>query len=181
MRRGVGDGERGEDPVNKVVDKTRYGQDIYLTIDDKVQQKANGLYDTSPIYGGVCQPQGSSPPGSIIVEDPNSGEVLAMVNRPFYDQNKIADADSLDTAVRANGERYWASINSDPGRPLLNHATQGLYAPGSTFKTATMLAALDSGQLALDTQFTKDEAPNVLGNGEPTRSEDDFAGVWSGL
>jgi penicillin-binding protein A len=178
---GVGHGESVQDPVNKLLHKPRYGQDIYLTIDDKVQQKANGLYDTSAIYGGVCQPQGSSPPGSIIVEDPNSGELLAMVNRPFYDQNKIADADSLDTAVRANGERYWASINSDPGRPLLNHATQGLYAPGSTFKTATMLAALDSGQLALDTQFTKDEATNVVVNGEPIRWDDYFAGVWNGL
>src|SRR5258708_26613408 len=117
MRRGVGDGERGEDPVNKVVDKTRYGQDIYLTIDDKVQQKANGLYDTSAIYGGVCQPQGSSPPRSIIVEDPNSGEVLAMVNRPFYDQNKIADADSLDTAGRAHRERESAATNPRPPPP----------------------------------------------------------------
>ncbi|HZC76611.1 MAG TPA: hypothetical protein VE258_02615, partial [Ktedonobacterales bacterium] len=64
---GVGHGESVQDPVNKLLHKPRYGQDIYLTIDDKVQQKANGLYDTSAIYGGVCQPQGSSPPGSIIV------------------------------------------------------------------------------------------------------------------
>lgn len=166
---GVEHGVTMQGTLDKLLHKPRYGQDIYLTIDDKLQQQVNKQYNSSAIYGGVCQPEGSNPPGSIIVEDPQTGEIMAMVSRPFYDANKIDDPN------------YWRQLNSDPGRPLINHATQGLYDPGSTFKTMTLLAALDSGQYALDTQFSKAEATNVVVNGHPIRWDDYYAGVWNGL
>ena len=55
---------------------------------------------------------------------------------------------------------------------------QGLYAPGSTFKTLTLLAALDSGTASLDNMYTKDEALNYVINGEPIRWDDYYAGAW---
>ncbi|MGZ3714111.1 MAG: penicillin-binding transpeptidase domain-containing protein, partial [Ktedonobacterales bacterium] len=127
------------------------------------------VYDGSAIYGNVCQPVGSHPAGSIIVDDPRSGEIIAMVSRPSYDPNRIDDSN------------YWRQLNSDPQAPLLNHATQSVIPPGSTFKTLTMLAGLDAGTLALDSQYTFDESTNYVVNGEPIRWDDYFSGVWNGI
>ena len=68
--------------------------------------------------------------GSIVVTDPNNGEVLALVSYPGYDTNRI------------NNEEYYQQILEDPANPLLNYATQQLTAPGSTFKMVTATAAL---------------------------------------
>lgn len=143
-----------DDLQSKLLHKPRAGQDIYLTIDEKLQQQANKLYDTHA-NGSVCQPAGSNPPGSLIVTDPRSGEILAMVSRPFYDPNKIDDAN------------YFQQLQAAPDKPLLNHATQALYAPGSSFKTVTMIAALDSGSASLNKTYTQDEAVNYVVNGQP--------------
>ena len=59
------------------------------------------------------------------------GSVLAASNYPSYDQNLFAT--------------QYSQYSSDPGLPLLNRALQGLYTPGSTFKPAVAVAALDSG------------------------------------
>ncbi len=64
--------------------------------------------------------------GAVIAMDPDTGAILAMVSKPDYDPNTIADD--------------WNRLNSDEDNsPLLNRATQGLYPPGSTFKTLTLL------------------------------------------
>lgn len=167
---GIGQSVALNDPAKKILHQPRYGRDIYLTIDRKTQELANRAYDDSAIYGGsACQPIGSHPPGSIIVEDPTSGEMLAMVSRPSYDPNRIGDP------------AYWRQLNSDVGHPLLNHATQGLYAPGSTFKTVTMLAALDTGTYALDSQFTRSEALSTVVNGQHINWDDYIGGTWKGV
>lgn len=157
------------DPTRKILHQPRNGNDITLTIDKNTQELANRVYDSSAIYGGVCQPEGSSPSGSIIVEDPRSGEIIAMVSRPSYDPNRIDD------------DTYWRQLNTNPQAPLLNHATQAAIVPGSTFKTVTLLAGLDSGTLSLDTQYSFDEANNYVVNGEPIRWDDYKAGVWNGI
>lgn len=157
------------DPTRKILHQPRNGNDVYLTIDKNTQILANNVYDTSAVYGGACQPQGSRPAGSVIVEDPRSGEIMAMVSRPSYDPNRI------------NDDAYWRQINSDPQAPLLNHATQSVTPPGSTFKTLTLLAALDTGTYALDSQFSFDESTNYVINGEPIRWDDYFANVWNGI
>ena len=68
--------------------------------------------------------------GAIVVTNPKTGEVLAMVSKPDYDPNTIA--------------QEWDSLIADksPDAKLLNRATQGLYPPGSTFKIVTALAYL---------------------------------------
>ncbi|MGZ3600809.1 MAG: penicillin-binding transpeptidase domain-containing protein, partial [Ktedonobacterales bacterium] len=157
------------DPTRKILHQPRAGNDITLTIDKNTQILANNVYDSSAIYGNVCQPQGSHPSGSIIVEDPRSGEILAMVSRPSYDPNRIDD------------NNYWRQLNSDPQAPLLNHATQGVLTPGSAFKTLTLLAGLDTGSLALDTPYTFDESTNYVVNGQPIRWDDYLSHVWDGI
>jgi cell division protein FtsI/penicillin-binding protein 2 len=147
------------DLKNKILHEPRSGQDIYLTIDENLQQQANKLYDTHA-NGSVCQPAGSNPPGSMIITDPRTGEVLAMVSRPFYDPNKIDDPN------------YFQQLQAAPDNPLLNHATQALYAPGSIFKTVTMIAALDTNKASLNKTYTEDEAVNYVANGQPFRWDD---------
>lgn len=164
---GVLSGETFQNATAKLLHEARYGSDLYLTIDKTVQEQASHIYDTDYLTGSVCQPAGSNPPGSLIVEDPNNGEILAMVSKPSYDPNKIDDP------------AYWSRLNNDPSAPLLNHATQGLYDPGSTFKTVTLLAALDTGTLSLDSTFTKNEAVNYTVNGEPLPWYDYKDGTWS--
>ena len=67
---------------------------------------------------------------SVVVTDPETGDVLAMASYPGYDTNRI------------NDETYYSQLLSDPANPLLNYATQQLTAPGSTFKMVTATAAL---------------------------------------
>ncbi len=66
--------------------------------------------------------------GAVVVLEPSSGKILAMVSKPDFDPN--------------NMDYVWSYLQSEEGEKstlLLNRATQGLYAPGSTFKILTML------------------------------------------
>lgn len=165
---GIQHGETLGDLTDKLFHRPRHGQDIRLTIDINLQVEASNAYDREYLAGlnGLCQPAGSNPPGSMIVEDPHTGEILAMVSKPSFDPNRI------------DSKGYFQQLQSDPGVPLLNRAAQGLYAPGSTFKTLTLLAGLDAGVASLDTEYTKDEALNYVINGEPIRWDDYYAGAW---
>ena len=65
--------------------------------------------------------------GAVVVMEAATGKILAMVSKPAYDPNNIVSA--------------WSDLNSDDtNSPLLNRATQGSYAPGSTFKVVTALS-----------------------------------------
>ncbi|HBZ63162.1 MAG TPA: hypothetical protein DEO89_00780, partial [Lachnospiraceae bacterium] len=73
---------------------------------------------------------------SVVITDPNTGKVKAMVSYPSYDNNKFAN--SVDS-------EYFAKINSNSASPLLNRATQQKTAPGSTYKMVSATAALEEG------------------------------------
>ena len=114
-------GQQGGGPlaaiVNDVTRQPQPGNDLVLTIDSSLQQiAANALGDRK---------------GAVVALDPHTGAVKAMVSSPSYDPNQF-DANS-------------ANLLTDPNDPLLNRATQGLYPPGSTYKTVTATAALDGG------------------------------------
>ena len=88
------------------------GDNVYTTLDLKLQQAA---YDALGVYSGA-----------IIVTEPKTGKVLAMVSKPDFDPNSILS--------------IWDEIVSDDSSSvLLNRATQGMYPPGSTFKIITAL------------------------------------------
>jgi len=73
-------------------------------------------------------------PGAVVALDVSTGEVLVMASTPSFDPNGV------------DRPATFAELNRDPGAPLLNRATQGLYPPGSTMKVVTAAAALDSGR-----------------------------------
>ncbi len=83
--------------------------------------------------------------GSIVITDVNTGDVLALVSYPSYDNNRMANG------VNA---RYFASLQSDLSSPLLNYATQQRTAPGSTFKIVSATAGLTNGVITTTDTIT---------------------------
>ena len=83
--------------------------------------------------------------GSIVITDINTGDVLALVSYPSYDNNKMANG------VNA---AYFAKLNSDLSNPLLNYATQQRTAPGSTFKLVSSTAGLTEGVITTTDTIT---------------------------
>lgn len=102
------------------------GNDVALTVDLRVQKAADEALGTRN--------------GAIVVLNANTGAVVALASHPYIDPNRL-DAD-------------WTRISSDPARPLINRATQGLYTPGSTFKTVTLAAALETGKASPTSVFS---------------------------
>ncbi len=97
------------------------GQDIRLTIDKRVQAAAEAALGDEP--------------GSVVVIDPQNGDVLAMVSVPAYNPNQFIPA------IRSD---LWAALMNDDDRPLVNRAAAGAYAPGSIFKPVVAIAALEN-------------------------------------
>lgn len=69
--------------------------------------------------------------GSVVALDPRTGAVLVLASSPSYDPNLV--------------EGSFGKVSGAAGAPLLDRATQGRYAPGSTFKVVTAAAALETG------------------------------------
>ncbi|MGN0290764.1 MAG: penicillin-binding transpeptidase domain-containing protein, partial [Lachnospiraceae bacterium] len=82
--------------------------------------------------------------GSCVITDVNTGEILACVSYPGYDNNRLANSVDSD---------YYASLSSNLSLPLYNHATQQRTAPGSTFKMITSTAGLTEGVITTGTQI----------------------------
>ena len=138
--------------VNQTLHRPPVGDDIYLTIDVRIQRLVDQYFDSA-----VPAPDNvnvfPSNRGSIIVSDPHTGEVLAMLSRPTYDSNRIASGDL----------NYFKSLEENPEHPLLERPIQSTYVPGSTYKTMTLLAGLDSGNAHLNDPFYNDT------QGQPVR------------
>ncbi|GAA1111400.1 penicillin-binding transpeptidase domain-containing protein [Arthrobacter flavus] len=111
------------------------GASVELTIDPEIQQLAWDLI-----------PDGQQ--GSIVVMEPGTGNILAMVSKPSYDPNLLAGHDT--GVVMENLEE----LSSVPGlSPYFNPATQSLVAPGSVFKLVVAAAALESGDFDEDSEI----------------------------
>ena len=85
--------------------------------------------------------------GSVVVSDPNSGEVLACVSYPGFDNNRLAN--TMDS-------KYYNQLVTGLSRPFYNNATQERTAPGSTFKPISAAAGLTEGVINESTQVTCD-------------------------
>jgi peptidoglycan glycosyltransferase len=134
--RGGGDPESLEDLADDLLHVRKEGEDVRITLDEKLQHAAE-------------QAMGNSP-GALVALDPRSGDILAIVSVPGFDPNV-----SIDDQFEA--------LTSREDSPLLNRATQGLYTPGSTFKTVTLAAALQAGLVNAKTPATCPATIDVLG------------------
>ncbi len=104
-----------------VIERPRAGNDLYLTIDVRLQKLAEDLLGEED--------------GAIVALDPTNGEVLALASRPAFDPNMMS---------RELTGKQWEEIVQNERRPLTNRALQGQYPPGSTFKIVMAAAALES-------------------------------------
>ena len=83
--------------------------------------------------------------GSIVITDVNTGDVLALVSYPGYNNNKMANG--VDAA-------YFSKLLNDQSTPMINYATQQKTAPGSTFKMVSATAGLKEGVITTSTTFS---------------------------
>lgn len=112
------------------------GQDLILSIDFDLQKKANEFLRD---YGAKFK-AGS---GTVIIANVNTGELLALVSWPDYDNNLFAAGISIED---------YQALTEDANKPFINRAISGEYPPGSTFKLVEAAGALEEGIINEKTQ-----------------------------
>lgn len=106
------------------------GKDIYLTLDLHLQTYIEQLLSGSR--------------AAVVVTDPRTGGILALVSNPSYDPNLFVDGIS---------NKDYQGLLNDPNRPLINRATQGVYPPASTVKPYIAVSALSAGVINKNTSL----------------------------
>ncbi|HBN05110.1 MAG TPA: penicillin-binding protein 2 [Bacteroidales bacterium] len=121
----------------------------------------NGKYDTASIAGSnlyssidlqlqlYAEKLMANKRGSIVAIEPSTGEILCFVSAPFYDPNMLVG--------RVRGNNYMKLLH-DISKPLFNRALMAEYPPGSIFKVAQAMIALDMGVIYPDTGFPCDKS-----------------------
>ncbi len=117
------------------------GQNIVLTIDTRLQMAAKtalikNITDWNDYLNEIL-----SANGVVIAMDPRTGEILALVSYPTYENNRMA---------RMIPAYYYEQLISDPNRPLFNHAISAEHPPGSVYKLAAALGVLNEGVMGPD-------------------------------
>ena len=111
------------------------GSDLQLTIDPNIQIEAEKVLDDLVAANGASG-------GSVIVEDPQTGKILAMGGDPDFDPNNYGNS---------------------PIASFLNTNVQSVYEPGSIMKVITMAAGIDAGKITPDTTYDDKGYVNVDG------------------
>ncbi|SEG04834.1 penicillin-binding protein 2 [Parabacteroides chinchillae] len=107
------------------------GKNLTLSIDMELQELGERLMQNKR--------------GSIVMIEPETGEILCMVSTPSYDPGMLSG--------RQRGKNH-KLLERNPDKPLLNRAIMGLYPPGSTFKPTQALTFLQEGVITKETQYT---------------------------
>ncbi len=133
-------GRTGGNPFVRALDELRglprRGLDLHLTLDASLQRQAHAALGERT--------------GAAVLLDIETGAVLALASTPSFDPNALVVVTADD---RAPAQAAFAALTSDPRTPLVQRATSGLYPPGSTFKTITAAAAIDTGVAQPDTIY----------------------------
>lgn len=126
-----------DDDGNSVLREPVAGNNVETTIDIKLQEVAEQALEatmkklTDPeqntsTTGDALDAEGAA----VVVMDPRTGDILACASYPTYDLSTMYED--------------WAEINADPLKPLFNRAFGATYAPGSTYKMCTLIAAMEN-------------------------------------
>jgi penicillin-binding protein 2 len=122
----------GRKTSEKLITPPVPGSNIVTTIDLRLQQLAEKALESH------------AKRGAIVIVDPNNGDVLALASWPTYNPNVFVPSISPEK---------FKALQDDPNIPLLPRAFRSAYPPGSTFKVAVGLAALESGAVKPDDQY----------------------------
>lgn len=120
-----------EEPVEPIP-----GDDVYLTIDSRLQAIAREALISEIDYWNRVSGKTISNNGVVIAMNPKTGEVLAMVSYPNFENNRME---------RVIPGYYYEQLANDPQKPLLNHAVSAEHPPGSVFKMSSALGILNEG------------------------------------
>ena len=123
------------------------GENLYTTLDADLQQYAEELM--------------ANKRGCVIAIEPKTGEVLTLVSAPCYDPNFLVG--------RVRGENF-TKLSQDISKPLYNRALQAQYPPGSIFKIAQAMTALQLGVITPGTGFPCDKSKIGCHNHPSARS-----------
>ena len=114
----------GHKTSEKLIKSAVPGNDIITTLDLRLQQLAEKALESK------------AKRGAIVIVDPTDGDILAMASWPTYDPNLFVPSISAEK---------FKQLQDDPDLPLLARAFRSAYPPGSTFKVAVGIAALETG------------------------------------
>ncbi|MEK6719173.1 MAG: penicillin-binding protein 2 [Chloroflexota bacterium] len=113
------------------------GNSLTLTIDAHEQDLAEQALRWGMDEAGLKR-------GVVIVMNPQTGEILSLVSLPTYDDNDFA---------RGISNADYAALLADPDKPLINHAVNAHYPPGSTYKLVAGLGALADDKISASTKI----------------------------
>jgi len=117
------------------------GNSIQLTIDTRLQAAARAAM-TNWLALKSIQLNKPYTSGVVIAMNPKTGEILALVSYPGFENNRMA---------RVIPAYYYNQLNQDPHKPLFNHAISAEHPPGSVFKLAASIGILNEGVVTPDT------------------------------
>ncbi len=116
------------------------GNSLRLTIDTRLQAAAQTALRNRMQFINRYANERRAPIGIVVAMDPNTGEILAMVSEPTYENNRFARFIPADY--------YEQLVADDRGKPMINHAIQLAFPPGSTFKIVTGVGALNENVIS---------------------------------
>jgi penicillin-binding protein 2 len=117
------------------------GQNLHLTIDTRLQNATDAIVKQELAGWNAFLGRILSTNAVAIAMNPQTGEILAMVTIPTYENNRFA---------RIIPSYYYQQLIADQRLPLFNHAIQAEVPPGSVFKLATAVGALNEGVVSVD-------------------------------
>jgi penicillin-binding protein 2 len=116
------------------------GHNIYLTIDTRLQAVAEASLTQEITFWNTYFGKIRISSGVVIAMNPKTGEILAMVSYPTYENNRLA---------RIIPAYYYEQLSQDPRKPLLNNAISAEFPPGSVFKLSTATGAYNENVVSL--------------------------------
>ncbi|EGO65470.1 penicillin-binding protein 2 [Acetonema longum] len=145
--RGVDGGARvevdaGGHPVKMLGKKEPVpGNSLVLTIDARIQRAAEKAMDDRLNFLQKRFGNPNAKAAAVVVMNPQTGAILAMVSRPTFNPNLFNGGISV---------KDWKTINDNPFNPMQNRAINAEYPPGSAFKIIIGAAALETGKVTLE-------------------------------
>lgn len=117
------------------------GYNVRLTLDSRLQSAAKTALVNQMDYWNRRFPDMGLSNGVVIAMNPKTGEVLALVSEPTFENNRMA---------RQIPAYYYNQLSQDPQKPLFNHAISAEHPPGSVFKLAASIGVLNEGLITPD-------------------------------
>lgn len=142
------------------------GYNIVTTIDTRLQKAAETALLNEIAFWNRWHGEIRITTGAVAAMNPKTGEILAMVSYPTFENNRFA---------RFIPAYYYNQLAQDPAKPLLNHVVSDMFPPGSVFKLSTAVGALNEGIVDLgqtieapgELILTESFSPNDPGNERP--------------